>query len=186
MNALTSFVLRHRRLVGLAWLVLLAIGGAASASLSGHVSQSFEVPGAPSAAAARAIVGQYRSGGSESPLIPVVRVPAARTVYQPQVIADLRAGLAALAAAGPGGSRVASYASTVSWSFVLGLTILTTAFPPTRDDRRHLRRARQAGCRDGADRRRHGHPGNQLALDLLDQRADRSRRPATRDATAGT
>ena len=68
----------------------------------------------------------------------------------------------------------------------LSLTILTTAFPAgaTRDDRRHLRRTRRAGRRDGADHRRRGHPGNRLALDLLDQRADRSRRPAARDAAA--
>ena len=53
-----------------------------------------------------------------------------------------------------------------------------------RDDRRHLRRTRRAGRRDGADRRRRGHPGNRLALDLLDQRADRRRRPAARHAAA--
>ena len=47
-----------------------------------------------------------------------------------------------------------------------------------RDDRRHLRRARRAGGRGGPDRRRRAHPGNRLALDLLDQRADRGRRPA--------
>ena len=54
----------------------------------------------------------------------------------------------------------------------------------TRDDRRHLRRTRRAGGRAGADHRRRGHPGNRLALDLLDQRADRGRRPAARDAAA--
>ena len=54
----------------------------------------------------------------------------------------------------------------------------------TRDDRRHLRRTRRAGGRAGADHRRRGHPGNRLALDLLDQRADRGRRLATRDAAA--
>jgi putative drug exporter of the RND superfamily len=118
MNVLTSFVLRHRRIVGLAWLVLLILGGAASATLSSHLSQSFEIPGTPSDAAASAIIARYHSGGSESPLVPVVRLPPGRTVNQPQVISDLRAGFAAVAAASPGGSRVASYASTGSRSFV--------------------------------------------------------------------
>ena len=45
-----------------------------------------------------------------------------------------------------------------------------------RDDRRHLRRARRAGRRDRAAGRRRGHPGDRLALDLLDQRPDRRRR----------
>jgi putative drug exporter of the RND superfamily len=118
MDALTSFVLRHRRIVGLAWLVLLVIGGASSATLSSHLSQSFEIPGTPSDAAASAIIARYHSGGSESPLVPVVRLPPGRTVNQPQVISGLRAGFAAVATAGPGGSRVVSYASTGSRSFV--------------------------------------------------------------------
>jgi putative drug exporter of the RND superfamily len=118
MDALTSFVLRHRHMVGLAWLVLLVLGGAGSAKLGGHLSQSFEIPGARSDAAARAIIGQYHSGGTESPLVPVARLPPGQTAYQPQVISDLRAGFAAVADAGPGRSRVTSYASTGNRSFV--------------------------------------------------------------------
>jgi putative drug exporter of the RND superfamily len=133
MDALTSFVLRHRRIVGLAWLVLLVAGGASSATLSSHLSQSFEIPGTPSDAAAGAIIARYHSGGSESPLVPVVRLPPGRTVNQPQVLSDLRAGFAAVAAAGPGGSRVVSYASTGSRSFVAadGRTTYGLVFTPT-------------------------------------------------------
>jgi putative drug exporter of the RND superfamily len=133
MDAVTSFVLRHRRVVGLAWLVLLVLGGAASASLSGHLSQSFDIPGTPSGAAASAIIARYHSGGNESPLVPVVRLPPGRTVYQPQVISDLRAGFAAAAAVGRGGSRVVSYASTGSRSFVAadGRTTFGLVFTPT-------------------------------------------------------
>ena len=119
MNTLTSAVLRHRRLVGLIWLILLLLGGAASAQLTSRLSQSFNIPGTPSAVAASAIIARYHSGGSEAPLVPVVRLPAGRTAYQPAVTTDLRAGFAALAAApGAGGSRVASYASTGDRGFV--------------------------------------------------------------------
>jgi uncharacterized membrane protein YdfJ with MMPL/SSD domain len=75
-DALTTFVLRHRRLVAACWLVALAAGGFASAILSKHLSESFEIPGAASDAADRAIVATYHSGGSEDPLVPVVRLPA--------------------------------------------------------------------------------------------------------------
>ena len=55
-----------------------------------------------------------------------------------------------------------------------------------RDDRGHLWRARRAGrCRRAAGRRG-GHPGHQLALDLLDQRTRRgSRRCGVAPAAAG-
>ena len=133
MDALTSTVLRHRRLVGLIWLILVMLGGAASAQLTHRLSQSFNIPGTPSAAAASAIVARYHSGGSEDPLVPVVRLPAGTAVYQPSVAAGLRAGFAAIAAVGPGGSRVASFASTGDRGFVSadGRTTFGLVFTPT-------------------------------------------------------
>ena len=151
MDALTSFVLRHRLIVGLVWLALLVMGGTASSTLGSHLSQSFEIPGTPSDAAASAIIAQYHSGGSESPMVPVVRLPPGRNVNQPQVISDLRAGFAAVAAAGPGGSRVASYASTRSRSFVAadgrttyGLVFTRTNGNPLDDPAISIARLRQA------------------------------------------
>jgi RND superfamily putative drug exporter len=133
MGAVTAAVLRHRRLVGLIWLLLLLAGGGASARLNTRLDQSFDIPGTPSAAAARAIIAEYHSGGSEDPLVAVVRLPAGSSVYQPRAAADLGAGFAGLAAAAPGGSRVASYASTGSRSFVSadGRTTFGLIFPPT-------------------------------------------------------
>jgi RND superfamily putative drug exporter len=133
MDALASAVLRHRRLVGLLWLILLMLGGAASAQLTSRLSQSFDIPGTPSAAAARAIVERYHSGGSEDPLVPVIRLPAGTTVYQPAVAADLRAGFAAVAAAAPGGSRLASFVSTGDRGFVSadGRSTFGLVYPPT-------------------------------------------------------
>ena len=133
MDALTSAVLRHRRLVALIWLILVILGGAASARLTSRLSQSFDIPGTPSATAASAIVARYHSGGTEAPLIPVIRLPAGTTVYQSQVTAELRASFAVIAADGPGGSRVASFASTGDRGFVSadGRTTFGLVFTPT-------------------------------------------------------
>jgi putative drug exporter of the RND superfamily len=135
-TALASFVLRHRRLVLAAWLMALAAGGFASSVLSGHLSQSFEIPGTASDTAARTIIAVYHSGGTEDPLVPVVRLPAGMTASQPAVAAGLRAGFAAAAAAGARGgegSRVVSYASTGDAGYVSadGRTTFGLVFTPT-------------------------------------------------------
>jgi len=112
----TTWVLRHRRLVGIVWLALLAIGGVASARLNGRLSQNFDIPGTPSAAAARAIARTY-DGGAGAPLVAVVRLPAGRAAWQPGVLAGLRAGFAEVARAELHGGRIDSYASTGDRAF---------------------------------------------------------------------
>ncbi len=136
MEALTGFVLRHRRLVGLFWLVAFVVGGYASSVLSSHLSQSFEIPGTGSDIADAAIVAHYRSGGPETPLVPVIRLPAGMTASQPGPRADLLAGFAAVArigATGQAASRVVSYASTGDRGFVSadGRTTFGLMFTPT-------------------------------------------------------
>jgi RND superfamily putative drug exporter len=142
MDKLTSFVLAHRRLVAVFWLLAVVAGGSAAAGLSKHLSQDFAIPGTPSDTAARAIVADYGSGGSEDPLVLVVRLPAGRTIRQPAMTAALRAGFAAAAAgaaaeaagtAGQPRSRVVSYASTGNDGFVSadGRTTFGLLFTPT-------------------------------------------------------
>ncbi len=146
MDGITAFVLRRRRIVALFWLLALIAGGYASATLSSHLSQSFQIPGARSAKADAAIIARYRSGASEPPLVPVAALPPGLTVAQPRVRADLAAGFAALASlgAGPargpvsgpaagGASRVVSYASTGAAAFVSadGRTTFGLVFTPT-------------------------------------------------------
>ena len=86
MDKLTSFVLAHRRLVAVFWLLAVVAGGVRGGGLSKHLSQDFAIPGTPSDTAARAIVADYGSGGSEDPLVLVVRLPAGRTIRQPLAI----------------------------------------------------------------------------------------------------
>ena len=135
-TTLTALVLRHRRLTALFWLILLLAGGYASATINGHLSQSFQIPGTASARANVAIIGTYRSGGSETPLVPVIRLPAGASVSQPGITARLRAGFAAAAAVGAGQdgqSRVVSYAGTGDRRFASadGRTTFGLIFTPT-------------------------------------------------------
>ena len=136
MDSLTALVLRHRRLVALVWLAAILVGGFASSRLSSHLSQSFEIPGTRSATADAAIVAQYRSGGNETPLVPVIRLPAGDSASQPRVVAGLRAGFAAAAAisAQDGATgRVVSYADTGDRRFLSadGRTTFGLIFTPT-------------------------------------------------------
>lgn len=156
MEALTGFVLRRRRLIGVFWLLAFMIGGYASAVLSSHLSMSFEIPGTHSDIADAAIIAKYRSGGSEQPLVPVIRLPAGTTVTQPRTRADLLAGFAAVerigASPSAGASRVVSYASTGNLGFVSanGRTTFGLVFTPTngnaRQDPGSSRSPRPAPC----------------------------------------
>ena len=137
MEALTGFVLRRRRLIGVFWLLAFMIGGYASAVLSSHLSMSFEIPGTHSDIADAAIIAKYGSGGSEQPLVPVIRLPAGTTVTQPRTRAELLAGFAAVerigASPSTGASRVVSFASTGNLGFVSadGRTTFGLVFTPT-------------------------------------------------------
>jgi putative drug exporter of the RND superfamily len=136
MAKFTQFVLRHRRLVGLCWLVAFIVGGYASSVLNSHLSMSFEIPGTHSDIADAAIVAQYRSGGPEVPLVPVIRLPAGTTAGEYGARAELRAGFAAVARIGAtaeGASRVVSFANTGNRGFVSadGRTTFGLVFTPT-------------------------------------------------------
>jgi len=161
-RTVTGFVLRHRRLVGLVWLIALLAGGYASATITKHLSQSFAIPGTPSAAADGAIVGTYRSGGSETPLVPVIELPPGQPVTRPAVVAGLRAGFAAAARVGAGqagASRVVSYASTGDPRFASadGRTTFGLIFTPTFGDPQRDPVVPTAAVRQG---RRSASPGS--------------------------
>jgi putative drug exporter of the RND superfamily len=136
MSRLTQFVLRRRRLIGLVWLVAVLVGGYASSVLSGHLSMSFEIPGTHSDVADSAIIARYGSGGSNPPLVPVIRLPAGRTAEQPQTETELLAAFTSASRVGvPSGSRpsrVVSFASTGSSVFVSadGRTTFGLIFTP--------------------------------------------------------
>ena len=144
MGRLTELVLRHRRLVGVIWLLAVLVGGYASSVLSSHLSMSFEIPGTGSDIADSAIVARYGNGGSTTPLVPVIKLPAGQTAEQPQARTALQAAFAAAAAVGippgTGPSRVVSYASTGDRGFVSadGRTTFGLIFTPSRGKQAQL------------------------------------------------
>ncbi|HEX7292017.1 MAG TPA: MMPL family transporter [Conexibacter sp.] len=120
MTALTRWVLAHRKLVVAFWLLITVVGGIASGPASRGMNQKFSVPGREGWEANVQIQKLYSgTGGNATPLIPVVQLPAGRTVEQPAVRAELRGVEQKLRAALPG-ARVTGYGSTGDAAFVSG------------------------------------------------------------------
>ncbi|HET6795070.1 MAG TPA: MMPL family transporter [Acidimicrobiales bacterium] len=95
-----GFVLRHRRAVMVAWLVLFLAGGMAAGKVSSRLKLEFSLPGQPGYETANRIVGVYGNGGETTPDIAVVSVPAGQTVSADQ--AQLAAAFDRVRAAVPG------------------------------------------------------------------------------------
>jgi RND superfamily putative drug exporter len=96
MPRLTAFVLRHRLLVVVFWLVLAAAGGLTVGTTTGRLSQSFAAPGSPAQNAADHIAAAYHVDASADPDIVVVTVPAGQTVDSPATVAALKQVFAAV------------------------------------------------------------------------------------------
>ena len=118
MASLTRWVLAHKRIVVIFWLVLTLVGVASAGSASKALKQKFSVPGKEGWITNQQIARDFHgTGGNNSPLLPVVTLPVGQSVDSPRVLGELRAVEARLAQALPG-SRVASYATTKSSTFL--------------------------------------------------------------------
>ncbi|HEX6713592.1 MAG TPA: MMPL family transporter, partial [Thermoleophilaceae bacterium] len=131
-SSITSWVLRHKRLVIGFWIVLTIVGGAAAGPASKAMDQKFSVPGKEGWEANKQIEQTFHgTGGNSSPLVPVVKLKG--------TAADSRSELAALETkvqkAVPG-SRVTGYGSTGDDSFVSkdGHTAYVIAYAPPDPD----------------------------------------------------
>lgn len=78
--ALSRFVLRHRRLVIGAWLLLLVAGAMGAGRLSDRLSTTFSLPGQPGYETARQIERVYGNGGEQAPSVLVVSAPRGKTL----------------------------------------------------------------------------------------------------------
>ncbi len=127
MSRLTDFVLRHRLLVVLFWVVA-AVAGAATASTTTHrMTQSFALPGSPAQRTADQIAQQYKDTGATDPDVLVFTLPPGQTVDSP--------GVAATVTAAAGRGRVVDYANTGDRAFVTadGRTTYALVFLPERE-----------------------------------------------------
>ncbi|GAA4226281.1 hypothetical protein GCM10022254_10830 [Actinomadura meridiana] len=110
MDRFSGFVLRHRLLVSLVWLVAACAGAFAALNVPDRLVENFAPPGSAARDANAAIVSAYGTGGDAKPLIPVVTLPAGTTANTPAVRGDLGAAFAAAGKRLDG--RVVSYADT--------------------------------------------------------------------------
>jgi RND superfamily putative drug exporter len=132
MAPLTRWVLAHKRIVVVFWVLLTLVGVASSESATKSLKQKFSVPGKEGWVTNQQIARDFHgTGGNSAPLLPVVTLPAGQSVSTPTVQAGLRAVEARLQRTLPG-SRVASYASTGNPVFVSkdGRTTFIVAYPP--------------------------------------------------------
>jgi RND superfamily putative drug exporter len=131
MASLTRWVLAHKRLVVVFWVLVTLVGMASAGSATKALKQKFSVPGKEGWVTNQQIGRHFHgTGGNNSPLLPVVTLPAGTSVDSPRVLGELRAVEARLERALPG-SRVASYASTKSKTFLSkdGRTTFILAYP---------------------------------------------------------
>ncbi|HEY8866759.1 MAG TPA: MMPL family transporter, partial [Solirubrobacteraceae bacterium] len=110
-------------------MTIVGIGSAGPATKA--LKQKFSVPGKESWVTNLEIAKRFGgTGGNAAPLVPVVTLPAGKTVTSPGVRAQL-AGVDRKVARALPGSRIASYASTGSSAFVSrdGRTTFVVAYP---------------------------------------------------------
>ena len=132
MSSLTRWVLKHKRIVTLSWVVLTIAGIMAAGPATRALKQEFSVPGKEGWKTNQAIGRLYHgTGGMGAPLVPVVTLPAGKTVDSPGVRADLARVDARIEQALPN-ARVASYATTHDRAFVSsdGRTTFALAYAP--------------------------------------------------------
>lgn len=87
----TNWILRHRRLVMVVWLMVTVVGGLLAPRTIDRLSYDFSFPGQPAYEANTQIQARFGNGGSVDPLVVVVTLPAGRTVDDPAVRAELAA-----------------------------------------------------------------------------------------------
>ena len=135
MDRLTTFVLRHKRAVAIAWILATVVGLAAAGPASEALDQRFSVPGREGWEASQEIAQTYGNGGESLPFLPVVQLPESTTVRSPGVRTDL-ARVEEVARQAVPNARVAGFGSTEDPAFVSedGRTAFVYAFPPRSDD----------------------------------------------------
>ena len=131
MTSITRWVLGHKRIVTVAWVLITIVGIATVGTSTKAFSKKFSVPGREGFTTNAKIAHIYHQGGNYAPLVPVVTLPPGESVSSPAVRSGLEQVEAKLHQAIPG-VRTASFASTGSRAFVSadGRTTFVLAYPP--------------------------------------------------------
>jgi putative drug exporter of the RND superfamily len=83
LGRLARSLLRHRKVVGLFWLVVVVVGIALVGPIAGRLTSSEALPGLPSYQAGLAIMHTYGNGGDNAPTVAVVTLPGTERVDSP-------------------------------------------------------------------------------------------------------
>ena len=116
MPALTRFVLRHKLLVALFWVVVAAAGVMTIGGTTHRMTNNFAMPG-QAFRVDNQIAAEYGNGGSQTPYLPVITVAPGQRVTDPAVAAAAGRAFAAVARAVPD-VRIADYYTTHNRAFV--------------------------------------------------------------------
>ncbi len=114
MERLARLVMRHRRIVGLFWLVLFIAGGASAGQLSNRLTLDFSLPGQPGDTAEQQLIKTYGASSFDT-YVAVVTVPPGDTVKAEQDKVDQVFG--AVQKALPQ-TRIVDFSSTGDQGFV--------------------------------------------------------------------
>jgi putative drug exporter of the RND superfamily len=114
---LARFVLAHRRLVLLLWVLLLPAGIYGASHVSNRLSSDFSLPGQPGYETAKKITHLYGNGGTTDPTIVLMTLPPGQTVARDEQ--QLGRALDRARAAVPR-DRIVDYSATRDHRFITG------------------------------------------------------------------
>lgn len=115
MSGFTRWILRHKLIVALFWLIVTVVGILTVSHASGALSKQFSSPGQESSVVNDTMLRTYGIG--TPPVVLVVTLPDGTTVDSPGVADQLTGALATVSAAAPG-AHIVSYPSTGDRAFV--------------------------------------------------------------------
>jgi RND superfamily putative drug exporter len=135
LEALTDWVLAHKRSVAAFWIVLTIAGMFGASRVTDQLDDQFSMPSSEAFATNQEIEQRFSSGGMVEPLVAVAELPAGVSAEDPEVRSDLRRLEDRLAEA-LAGARIASYGSTGDDAFVSddGHTTYAVVHPKIEDD----------------------------------------------------
>ena len=111
MASLSRWVLSHKLIVVIAWVITTLVGFALSQAATNALSQQFQLPGREAYVTNLTIERTFGNGGETNPIVGVVTLPQGTTVDSPGIRAELRRAFARVTVSLPG-SRVVSYGTT--------------------------------------------------------------------------